>query len=59
MADGPSVGVLTPECIAEVFGMEARVESRSEGGVHIDYVGPVSASEDGSARQPAVSVTNS
>ena len=59
VADGPSVGVLTPECIAEVFGMEARVESRSEGGVHIDYVGPVSASEDGSARQPAVSVTNS
>ena len=59
VADGAPRAVLTPGCIADVFGMEARVEPRSEGGVHIDYVGPVSGSEDGSARGSTASVTNS
>jgi iron complex transport system ATP-binding protein len=59
VADGAPRGVLTPDCIADVFGMEARVEPRSEGGVHIDYVGPVSGSEDGAAQRSAASVTNS
>ena len=59
VADGAPRAVLTPDCIADVFGMEARVEPRSEGGVHIDYVGPVSGSEDGAAQRSAASVTNS
>ena len=59
VADGAPRAVLTPGCIADVFGMEARVEPRSEGGVHIDYVGPVSGSEDGAAQRSAASVTNS
>ncbi|PSQ97211.1 MAG: ABC transporter [Bacteroidetes bacterium SW_9_63_38] len=56
VADGPPAAVLTPNLIAEVFGMEARVESGADGGVEIDYVEPVS---DDASRPPASPVTNS
>jgi iron complex transport system ATP-binding protein len=60
VADGEPADVLTPACIAEVFGMRARIEPRRGGGVHIDYEGPVTAASDARAGQEAAaSVTNS
>lgn len=44
--EGPPEHVLTPECIAEVFRMQARVEGWTDGGVQIDYIAPVSASPE-------------
>jgi iron complex transport system ATP-binding protein len=39
---GRPASVLTPDCIAEVFGMEARTERRDDGTLRIEYVAPVS-----------------
>ena len=41
VADGPPSRVLTPSSIADVFGMNARVEHSPDGGLQIDYLGPV------------------
>ncbi len=49
-ASGPPTAVLTPECIAEVFGMRAQIDQRPDGTLRIDYVGPVSTAP--SAREP-------
>lgn len=43
-ANGSPTEVLTADCIAEVFGMRARVDRRADGSLRIDYVGPVSSS---------------
>jgi iron complex transport system ATP-binding protein len=60
VADGAPADVLTPACIAEVFGMRARIEPRRGGGVRIDYEGPVTTASDPRAGQgAAASVTNS
>jgi iron complex transport system ATP-binding protein len=45
VADGPPADVLTPGRIAEVFGMEARVETR-DGRLCIEYLGPTASSPD-------------
>lgn len=42
---GPPSTVLTPSRIADIFGMRARVASRKDGGLRIDYLGPVSSDE--------------
>jgi iron complex transport system ATP-binding protein len=39
---GRPASVLTPDCIAKVFGMEARTERRDDGTLRIEYVAPVS-----------------
>jgi iron complex transport system ATP-binding protein len=39
-AQGPPAAVLTPDRIAEVFGMRAEVKRRPEGPLRIDYLGP-------------------
>lgn len=52
VADGAPEAVLTPDCIADVFGMEAQVEPRHDGGVRIDYVGPVSTVHDDGSSGP-------
>jgi len=46
VADGPPASVLTPSSIADVFGMNARVDRSPEGGVRIDYLGPVEPAVD-------------
>lgn len=40
--DGAPEDVLTPECVADVFGMKARIERRAAG-LSIEYVAPVSS----------------
>lgn len=42
-ADGRPQAVLTPTCLAEVFGMRARVGRRKDGTLRIDYQAPVGA----------------
>ena len=37
VADGPPSAVLTPDRIAEVFRMAARVQQHADGSLHIDY----------------------
>jgi iron complex transport system ATP-binding protein len=49
VADGRPETVLTPQCLAEVFGMRARTQRRDDGSLRIDYLAPVSA--DPSARR--------
>jgi iron complex transport system ATP-binding protein len=39
--DGPPDAVLTPDCIADVFGMRARVDRPSGGRLRIEYLAPV------------------
>ena len=39
--DGAPAAVLTPACIADVFGMKARVERHPDRGLRIDYLAPV------------------
>jgi iron complex transport system ATP-binding protein len=41
VADGAPGQVLTPHCIADVFGMKARVERPSGGRLRIEYLAPV------------------
>jgi len=41
VADGAPASVLTPSSIADVFGMNARVERSSERGLQVDYLGPI------------------
>ena len=41
VADGPPDEVLTPDCIADVFGMKARVERPTTGRLRIEYLAPV------------------
>ena len=41
VADGPPENVLTPDRIADVFGMKARVERPSGGRLRIEYLAPV------------------
>jgi iron complex transport system ATP-binding protein len=41
VADGPPDAVLTPNCIADVFGMKARVERSATGPLRIEYLAPV------------------
>jgi iron complex transport system ATP-binding protein len=42
--DGPPADVLTPQCLSEVFGMEARIERRAGGELRIEYLAPTSSS---------------
>jgi iron complex transport system ATP-binding protein len=42
VANGPPGSVLTPECLARVFGMRARIERRDDGTLRIEYQRPVS-----------------
>jgi iron complex transport system ATP-binding protein len=42
VAIGPPASVLTPACLAEVFGMRARTERRNDGTLRIEYLWPVS-----------------
>jgi iron complex transport system ATP-binding protein len=41
VADGAPASVLTPECLAEVFGMRARIDHRDDGTLRIEYLRPV------------------
>jgi iron complex transport system ATP-binding protein len=43
VADGAPAAVLTPQAIAEIFGMRAEVERRPDGGLRIEYLAPVAA----------------
>jgi iron complex transport system ATP-binding protein len=49
VAEGAPGSVLTPGCIADVFGMRARVDRRDDGSLRIEYLAPVSteAAADG------------
>jgi iron complex transport system ATP-binding protein len=38
---GRPASVLTPDCIAEVFGMQAKTERRDDGTLRIEYIEPV------------------
>jgi len=42
VANGAPGEVLTPTCIADVFGMHARIEHRSDGTPRIEYLAPIS-----------------
>lgn len=44
VADGAPADVLTPACIADVFGMRAHIDRQADGSIRIDYVSPVSPS---------------
>jgi iron complex transport system ATP-binding protein len=52
VADGPPAGVLTPDCIAEVFRMRARIERPADGPLRIEYRGPVTDPEAGQTSSP-------
>lgn len=55
VSDGSPGSVLTPECIADVFGMHARIDRRDDGTLRIEYLAPVSKKiEDG----PVASVSS-
>jgi iron complex transport system ATP-binding protein len=41
VADGAPASVLTPDCLAQVFGMRARIERRDDGTLRIEYLRPV------------------
>jgi iron complex transport system ATP-binding protein len=43
-AEGPPAAVLTPDRIAEVFGMRAEVDRHPNGTLRIDYLGPIASS---------------
>ena len=43
-AEGPPASVLTPERIAEVFGMRAELDRHPDGTLRIDYLGPIASS---------------
>ncbi len=43
-AEGPPASVLTPDRIAEVFGMRTELDRHPDGTLRIDYLGPVSPS---------------
>ena len=49
VARGAPADVLTPACIAEVFGMRARIERRTDGTLRIEYLAPISTLPDGHA----------
>lgn len=42
-ADGPPESVLTPDQIAEVFGMQAEITRPPEGALRINFLGPLSS----------------
>ena len=44
VAEGPPASVLTPDRIAEVFGMRAELDRHPDGTLRIDYLGPVASS---------------
>lgn len=44
VAEGPPASVLTPDRIAEVFGMRAALDRHPDGTLRIDYQGPVGSS---------------
>ena len=44
-AEGPPASVLTPDRIAEVFGMRAEVDRHPDGTLRIDYLGPIASPE--------------
>lgn len=44
VAEGPPASVLTPDRIAEVFGMRAKLDRHPDGTLRIDYLGPVTSS---------------
>jgi len=56
VTEGPPASVLTPDCIAGVFGMQARVHRRDDGTLRIEYLAPVSPadvpSDDGAVSAP-------
>lgn len=47
VAGGAAADVLTPTCIAEVFGMRARTHHQPDGRLRIDYLGPICEQEKG------------
>ena len=44
VAEGPPASVLTPDRLAEVFGMRAELDRHPDGTLRIDYLGPVASS---------------
>ncbi|MFO8099012.1 MAG: ABC transporter ATP-binding protein [Salinibacter sp.] len=50
-ADGPPAEILTPQCIANIFGMQARVDRGTAGAFRIDYLEPVAG--DASTTAPS------
>jgi iron complex transport system ATP-binding protein len=45
-AEGPPASVLTPKRIASVFGMRVALDQHPDGTLRIDYLGPVSSSDE-------------
>ncbi|CAM3623404.1 iron complex transport system ATP-binding protein [Salinibacter ruber] len=45
-AQGPPASVLTPERIASVFGVRVALDQHPDGTLRIDYLGPVSSSDE-------------
>jgi len=43
-AEGPPLSVLTPDRIADVFGMQTELDRHPDGTLRIDYLGPVASS---------------
>ena len=43
-AEGPPASVLTPDRIADVFGMRAEIDRHPDGTLRIDYLGPAASS---------------
>jgi len=46
VAEGAPGRVLTPASIADVFGMNARVDQSADGELRIEYLGPIQAASD-------------
>lgn len=56
VANGPPSSVLTPECLATVFGMRARIDRRNDGTLRIEYQRPVTP-EAAAPEEPRVSAS--
>lgn len=53
VADGRPGDILTPQCIADVFGMRARIDRQANGSLRIEYIAPVeSAHSSGTHEEP-------
>lgn len=57
VADGRPGDILTPQRIADVFGMRARINRRPNGSLRIEYVAPVASSSASATQEEAVTDT--
>jgi len=51
VADGPPAAVLTPACLADVFGMRARIDRTDDDTLRIEYLSPVSPGDRAPAQE--------